>query len=494
MTARAIMVLGTASHVGKSVLAAGLCRLLSRRGVKVAPFKAQNMSNNAAVAIGPHGEADGEIGRAQALQARACGIAPRVEMNPVLLKPTGDRSSQVVVLGRARGDASAAEYRDLAPRLAPEAFAAYDRLAGEFEAVVLEGAGSCAEINLPWDFTNFPAARHAGAECLLVGDIERGGIFAQIIGTLALLAPADRARVRAAVVNKFRGDAALFDGGRVMLEERAGVPVAGVIPYLPQLSLDEEDSLGVPRDPGPREIEIAVLRLPSISNFTDLAALGREPDVRVRYVDVARSEEIGRADAVILPGAKTTRADLALLVAAGYGERIRAAREAGAEIVGLCGGLQMLGRRLRDASGVESAGQSSGLGLLAIDTEWGPEKIARLARGRFEALGADFAGYEIHAGRSRGEARVLMTDEAGRAVGWGDDRVWGAYIHGLFDEAPLRHAWLARLRARKGLAPVVVRSVRSVDRELDDLADGLGRWLRPERIPILAGLIADRRA
>jgi adenosylcobyric acid synthase len=478
MSARGLMVLGTSSHCGKSLLTAGLCRALHRAGIRVAPFKAQNMSNNAAVT-----DEGGEIGRAQALQARACGLAPRHLMNPVLLKPTGQRTSQVVVNGRVAGVTSARDYHELARSLRHEATAAYDRLAAEFDVIVLEGAGSCAELNLDWDFVNLPMARHARADALLVGDIDRGGIFAQLIGTLSLLAPEDRALVRATIINKFRGDLELLDSARTIIESRTGIPLAGVLPFLDGLLLDEEDSLGIPTaispaPPGVAAIEIAVLRLPSISNFTDLTVLLREPDVRLRFVDPRRGESIETADVVILPGSKNTIADLMLLRETGYDARLAARAEAGAEIVGLCGGMQMLGTMLSDAQGIEHCGETPGLGLLRLRTTWAPEKMLAIVRGRHDALESDFVGYEIHCGRteSEGEATLLETED-GRAIGWGRERIWGTYVHGLFDEPELRHAWLRRLRVRKGLLPEIARTPYSVERELDRLTDAIAEAL-----------------
>lgn len=482
--ARAIMLLGTASHVGKSLLAAGFCRALARQDTDVAPFKAQNMSNNAGVTAD-----GGEIGRAQALQARAAGLEPHTDMNPVLLKPTGEKTSQVVVNGRVRTTVAAGDYHRLAPGLWDEAAAAYDRLAAAHEVVVLEGAGSCAEINLPWDFANLRMARHAGAACLLVGDIERGGVFAQILGTLDLLAPSDRACIRATVVNKFRGDVSLFDSARVLLEERSGLPVAGVLPLLDGLVLDEEDSLGVPQNGAEAgatgsaaEIDVAVLRLPRISNFTDFTVLGREPDVRIRFVDVARRESLGAPDVIVLAGSKNTIEDLSLLRRNGYEEAIRERHRAGAEVVGLCGGLQMMGERLADPGGVESGGRADGLCLLSLATYWEPEKVTRAVEGRHEGLDADFAGYEIHAGRTEGSAPILLRARDGRPVGYGTERAWGTYVHGVFDAESFRHAWLRRLRVRKGLPPDIARTPYSVEAELDRVADAIEANLRLDTI------------
>jgi adenosylcobyric acid synthase len=474
----AIMVLGTSSHAGKSLLAAGLCRALHRSGIKVAPFKAQNMSNNAAVTSD-----GGEIGRAQALQARACGLAPHTDMNPVLLKPTGRRTSQVVVRGRVRTTTEAADYHTLAPELWDEVAACYDRLAETYDVIVLEGAGSCAELNLEWDFVNLKMARHAGAECLLVGDIERGGIFAQLLGTLDLLSPEDRSRIRATVINKFRGDPTLFDSGRAALENRSGIPVAGVLPFLDGIVLDEEDSLGITGLPARANdadgIEIAVVKLPSISNFTDFTVLLREPDVRIRYIDVDRRDPLGEPDVIVLPGSKNTIADLSLLRESGYEKRILDAARKGAEIVGLCGGMQMMGEILRDSMNVEAGGSADGLGLLPIRTEWEPEKITRLTTGTHAGLDAAFTGYEIHCGRTENNGgEILVRSVEGAALGYGTERVWGTYVHGVFDSPLLRHAWLRRLRTRKGLTPEIPRTPYSIESELDRVADAIQEHLR----------------
>lgn len=480
MTTRAIAVLGTASHVGKTVIAAGICRLLARRGLRVAPFKAQNMSNNAAVALGPDGE--GEIARAQALQARAARVAPVVEMNPVLLKPCAERSAEVVVLGRARGRVEAAAWPTQARCLWPEVAAALDRLCASHDAVVIEGAGSCAEVNLPWEIANWPPVRAADADVILVADIDRGGVFAQVIGTLDLLAPEDRSRVAGVIVNRFRGEPALFGDGVRILEDRTGVPVLGVLPWLDGLGLDEEDSVGIPRRSaaGAAEIEIAVVATPRIANFTDLAPLGAEPDVGLVWIDVAAGDPLGAPDVVVLPGSKAVLDDLAALERGGYLEAIRRAAAHGAEVVGLCGGLEMLGTTIADPGGLEGSRRAgAGLGLLALETTLGAAKTTRRVTGRHLGLGAAFDGYEIHRGVSAGEAPVVCRDEAGRPVGWGDDRVWGTYVHGIFDAAGLRRAWLDRLRARKGLSPIIDRGpARDPDAALDRLADALERHVR----------------
>jgi adenosylcobyric acid synthase len=379
MTARVLMIQGTSSSVGKSLLTAALCRLFARRGVRAAPFKAQNMSNNAAVC------ADGaEIGRAQAVQAAAAGVAPTADMNPVLLKPEADSRSQVIVLGRHWQTLRASAFYRRKEELWPVVTAALDRLRAAYELVLIEGAGSPAELNLrALDIVNMAVARHARAPVLLAGDIDRGGIFAQLLGTLWLLEPEERALVRGLVVNKFRGDRALFADGVRILEERGGAPVLGVVPYLPALAVAEEDAVALDVDrPGPRTgIDVAVIRLPHIANFDDFDPLRAEPGVGVRYVSSAR--ELGAPRAVILPGTKSTIADLAWLRATGLAEAICTFVDRGGAVAGVCGGYQMLGRVIRDPEGVESpAGEVAGLGLLPVETTFAQEKATRQARGR----------------------------------------------------------------------------------------------------------------
>lgn len=494
------MVLGTSSSAGKSLIAAGLCRCLFEAGVRVAPFKAQNMSNNAAVT-----EDGGEIGRAQALQARACGLAPHSDMNPVLLKPTGSRTSQVVVQGKVLTQCDAGRYHTLADELWPRVTASFDRLAKQYDVLVMEGAGSCAELNLAWDFTNLKMARYAEADCLLVGDIDRGGIFAQLIGTLALLSDVDRARFGGTIINKFRGNIRLLDEAVTILESRSGFPVLGVLPFLDDLHLDEEDSLDIPVGARSRStlgrgapefanvIVVDVLRLPHISNFTDFTPLGLEPDVIVRYVDVLRSEPLDGADVVIIPGSKNTLEDLETLRRLGYVEQIREVTKKGAEIIGICGGLQMMGRRIEDPHGVESElGSARGMGLLPLDTELLAEKTTQQTSGIHAGLGVPFSGYEIHCGETgapvsgasgtavagtsaadgcHSDSNFLMTDHAGRAVGFGSNKAWGTYVHGIFEADEFRHAWLRRCRIRKGLVPDdVTRQPYRPDQELNRVA------------------------
>ena len=381
MTGRVLMIQGTSSSAGKSLLVAALCRIFARRGVRVAPFKAQNMSNNAAVC------ADGaEIGRSQALQALAAGVEPTADMNPILLKPEADTVSQVIVNGRPWKRLAARDYFATKQTLWPVVTQSLNRLREVYELIVIEGAGSPAELNLRnVEIVNMSVARYCEAPVLLVGDIERGGVFAQLLGTLWLLPAEERRLVRGLLVNKFRGDASLFDDGRTMLEERGGVPVLGVIPWLAGLDLPEEDAEVLSRQSAHSltndALDIAVIRLPRISNFDDFAPLAAEPNVRVRYVDsLAR---LGNPSAIILPGTKSTLADLAWLQEAGLAERIFALAAQGTPIVGICGGYQMLSQTLSDPEQVESnVTDMLGLGLLPTTTVFAPHKETHQVRDR----------------------------------------------------------------------------------------------------------------
>jgi len=379
--ARTLMVQGTASGVGKTLLVAGLCRHFARQGLRVAPFKAQNMSNNAAVCPG-----GGEIGRAQALQAAACGLEPSIDMNPILLKPTQDAGSQVVVMGRPFATLTAAEYHHYKLTLVPEIQACLERLRASHDLVLIEGAGSPAEVNLrEHEIVNMHTAQLADAPVLLVGDIDWGGVFAQLIGTLQLLRPAERERVRGLIVNKFRGDPALMRTGLDFLERETRRPVLGLMPYLRGLQLPEEDAAALRGDaapaPAPDALLIEVVRHPRIANFSDFDALRAEPDVALRYVDRPGAT---RADAIILPGTKSTSADLRELKARGFAGWLAEARGRGAEIVGICGGFQMLGERVCDPEGAESGiAEEPGLGLLpGVTTVFAKEKTTSRVRGR----------------------------------------------------------------------------------------------------------------
>lgn len=503
MTAATLMIQGASSSVGKSLLVTALCRVFARRGVRVAPFKAQNMSNNAAVC--PDG---GEIGRAQALQALACGIEPDVDMNPILLKPEADHRSQVIVHGRPWRTLAAGDYYERKRALWAPVVASLDRLRARADLLVIEGAGSPAELNLrASDVVNMAVARHLGAPVLLVGDVDRGGVFAQLLGTLWLL-PADEQRlVRGFVVNKFRGDPRLFEDGVKILAERGNRPVLGVVPFLPDLGLPEEDAVALD-EPGaasdPAALDIAVVRLPHIANFDDFDPLRAEPGVRLRYV--ASADALGRPAAVILPGTKSTAADLDWLRSRGLADAItRLAGDGSSAVVGVCGGYQMLGRLIRDPDRVESDRvETPGLGLLPVATTFAPAKATRRARGRVVAgpgwlaplVGRELAGYEIHMGRTHGAeaAPWLALDGEPEASPDGaitpDGRVWGCYLHGLFDDDRFRRAWLASLRpggAGSGAAPDSDHQTR-LAAALDRLADAAEAALD---IPAIEAIIRD---
>ena len=473
------MVCGTNSDAGKSHVVAGLCRLLARRGVRVAPFKAQNMALNSYVTPSGH-----EIGRAQGVQALAAGAEPEAAMNPVLLKPTGERTSQVVVLGRPTGHLDAAGYQRRKPELFGTVLDCLADLRSRFDVVIAEGAGSPAEINLlDGDITNLRVAHEAGLPAIVVGDIDRGGVFAALYGTVALLPEPYRGLVRGFVVNKFRGDPVLLGGAPAELERRCGVPTLGVVPFLHDVALDAEDSLALagprPEPPGPPvadTLDVAALRLPRMSNFTDLDPLGVEPGVRVRLVDDAGA--LGDPDLVVIPGTKATVADLDWLRARRLDRAV--AGLAGSLVLGVCGGYQMLGLSLVDD--VESGrGAVPGLGWLDVHTVFGPGKVTRQRRGT--AMGQRVSGYQIHHGRVRpgGGAPpwVHLDDAYGReeegAVEAHGARVLGTTLHGLFEEDGLRAVFLTEVARRraKTFVPAGVSFRASREAQLDRLADAL---------------------
>jgi adenosylcobyric acid synthase len=498
MSARALMILGTASHVGKSILTAALGRILADEGYRVVPFKAQNMSLNSAAT--PDGR---EIGRAQALQAEACRVTPQVEMNPVLIKPSSDCAAQVVVMGRVWGQISASDYHlRRVEELFPIVVEAYHSLASEHDVIVMEGAGSPAEINLKGrDIVNLRMARAAGASCLLVGDIDRGGVFASLLGTVELLDPEERAMIRGFVINKFRGDIDLLRPGIEMIERRIGLPCAGVVPHLSNLGLDEEDSVSLEetrgarqawsvREEGPlRRMRVGVVKFPYLSNFTDFDELAAEPSVSLAFLDTP--EQLHEANLLILPGSKQTLDDLDWLRHRGFEPAL--AQFAGrAGIMGICGGMQMLGLSIEDAQGVESDGIAravTGLGLLPIRTALHAQKVTRLARGHVCAsslFGEDlslarFQGYEIHLGETvyvegaQPFARIHRAgDSSDRLDGalCAERRAYGTYIHGIFKEDGFRHRFLSAARAMCGFAPAKRTVCATAEREqrIDRLA------------------------
>jgi adenosylcobyric acid synthase len=483
MTARALMLQGTGSDVGKSLVTAGLCRALTRRGLRVLPFKPQNMSNNAAVTAD-----GGEIGRAQALQARACGVEPSVHMNPVLLKPQSEIGSQVVVQGQVVGSARAREYQAWKPGLLPRVLESFARLRAKADIVLVEGAGSAAEINLRKnDIANMGFAREAKVPVVLVGDIDRGGVFAQIVGTRAVLDPYDAALVRGFLVNKFRGDPSLFADGMREIEAMSGWPSFGLIPHFADASrLPAEDAVALerPQAASSGERVIVVPRLPHIANFDDFDPLRAEPGVRLLFA--APGAPLPAADLIILPGSKATIADLKALRAEGWDIDILAHVRRGGKLAGLCGGYQMLGREVADPEGIEGPPETiPGLGLLAATTVLGGAKTLTRIAGRSLADGAPFEGYEIHVGRTEGAARPLLRFEDGREDGAvsADGRVRGCYVHGLFGNDTQRRAWLDWI----GAPASDLAYEAAVEATLDGLAEHLEKHADVDAMLRLAG-------
>jgi adenosylcobyric acid synthase len=464
----AILVAGTTSDAGKSIVTTGLCRALARRGVKVAPFKSQNMSNNSMVIVGVDG-AGAEIGRAQWIQALAARAEPEPAMNPVLLKPGSDRRSHVVVMGQPAGEISSRDFVDGRRHLARAAYDAFDDLSGRYDLVVAEGAGSPTEINLrSSDYVNMGLARHAGIPTVVVGDIDRGGVFAAMFGTVALLEPEDQRLIAGFVVNKFRGDVSLLTPGLVELESLTGRRVYGVLPWHSDLWLDSEDALDLDgrRVEAERAVlKVVVVRLPRISNFTDVDALGLEPDLDVVFGSDPRA--LSDADLVVLPGTRATIADLAWLRSRGLDRAIEAHVAAGRPVLGICGGFQMLGRTIADPEGVEGGAGAvvAGLGLLDVRTDFVPAKVLGLSRG--SALGAETTGYEIHHGRvERGSGEEFLG--GARAGG-----VFGTMWHGSLEGDTFRAAFLGEVAQRcgRGWQRSSVSFAQSRERRLELLAD-----------------------
>lgn len=474
------MIQGTMSNAGKSLLAAGLCRILRQDGYRVAPFKSQNMALNSFITA-----AGGEMGRAQVVQAEAAGIAPDVRMNPILLKPTTDVGSQVIVNGQVQGNMRAMEYHRRKREYIPAVMEAYNSLAAEYDIIVIEGAGSPAEINLKQeDIVNMGFAKLVDAPVLLVGDIDRGGVFAQLYGTIALLEPDERARIKGTIVNKFRGDRAILGPGLKTLEELCGVPVAGVIPYT-HVDIDDEDSLSerFDRATGRKLVDIAVIRLLRISNFTDFSPFERYGNVSLRYVSSVG--ELHQPDMILLPGTKSTIADLLWLRQSGLEAAVQKAAAAGTLVFGVCGGYQMLGRQVSDPDGVEAAGvtELAGLGLLDMETVFLGEKVQTQTRGEFCGVtgmldglnGTAYEGYEIHMGRSQETLPVLN----------GGGNVYGSYVHGIFDAPGVSDAVLRAICRRKGVdfSALETFDVRSYkERQYDLLADAVRSGLDMELV------------
>ena len=479
----AIMLQGLSSNAGKSVLTAALCRIFLQDGMAVAPFKAQNMSLNSFVTCG-----GGEMGRAQVLQAQACRMEPDVRMNPVLLKPNSETGSQVIVLGKPVGNMSVGQYIRFKPQIFETITTAYDELAAQAQVMVLEGAGSPAEVNLKsHDVVNMRMARHAGAKVLLAGDIDRGGVFASFVGTMEVMEEWERALVAGLVVNRFRGRQDLLGDAIDYVRRFTGVPTLGVVPFLRNLGLPEEDSVSFKetRSPGRKaELCVVAVDLPHISNFTDLDALGLEPDVDLRIARTPR--DLDGADAIILPGSRNVFADLDYLWSSGMAQAVLASK---AEIVGVCGGLQMLGTDITDPALVESAGACARpLGFLPLATQMAVDKVLCQANCVHLPSGETIRGYEIHHGRTfvlDGQVEPLMTRADGTVIGWGraDGMVWGTYLHGIFDADGFRRFFLDRLRVRKGLDPLKsVQVAYDLEAALDRLASVVRESLDMERI------------
>ena len=470
--AKNIMIQGTMSNAGKSLLVAGLCRVFKQDGYRVAPFKSQNMALNSFITA-----AGGEMGRAQVVQAEAAGIAPDVRMNPILLKPTTDVGSQVIVNGVAQGNMNAMEYYRRKREYVPAVMEAYNSLAAENDIIVIEGAGSPAEINLKAeDIVNMGLAELVDAPVLLVGDIDRGGVFAQLYGTVALLEEKERARIKGTVVNKFRGDRSILDPGIEQLEKLCGVPVAGVVPYL-HVDIDDEDSLSERFHTGSerKAIDVAVIRVPRISNFTDMSALETYENVSLRYVE--RPEDLHEPDMIILPGTKSTIADLLWLRQSGMEAAICQREAKGCLIFGICGGYQMLGAKVSDPDQVEAAGvtELAGMGLLDMETVFFGDKVTRQTSGTFGEVpgilsglsGMGYTGYEIHMGRSGNEQAIRC-----------NGNVYGSYIHGIFDAPGVADTILKALCRKKGIDE---STIHSFDREA----------YRQEQYDILAAAVRE---
>lgn len=493
--AKAIMVQGTMSNAGKSLLAAGLCRIFKQDGYRVAPFKSQNMALNSFIT-----DEGLEMGRAQVMQAEAAGIAPSVKMNPILLKPTNETGSQVIVNGEVLGTMSARDYFQFKPKLFSKVMEAYEELAAENDIIVIEGAGSPAEINLKADdIVNMGMAKRAKAPVLLVGDIDRGGVFAQLIGTVMLLDDDERDLVKGLIVNKFRGDKSILDPGLKMLEERSGIPVVGVAPYL-DIQVEDEDSL-TERFDGSQQadlIDIAVIRVPRISNFTDFNPLENIPGVSLRYVK--HPHELGNPDMILLPGTKNTMEDLLWMRQSGMEAKILKEADKGKVIFGICGGYQMLGETLSDPDHVEAGGQIRGMGLLPMDTVFEEAKTRTRVSGKFQELtgvlsslsGTELEGYEIHMGTSEAkgevqETAVLLDQVSGteKPDGLCRENVYGTYVHGIFDQAKVVQGLISSLGKAKGIdvAEIAGMDFKAFkETQYDILADSLRRHLDMEKI------------
>ncbi len=497
MTAKTLMIQGAMSSVGKSWLVTALCRIFAQQGIRVAPFKAQNMSNNAAVT-----ETGGEIGRAQYTQALACGIIPTVEMNPILLKPEADMQSQVIINGRVWDSLPARDYYQRKAFLWEQVTGAIDKLRTEYDLIIIEGAGSPAELNLKrGDIVNMAVAKYLQSPVLLAGDIDRGGVFAQLLGTLMLLDPDEQELVKGFIVNKFRGDPTLFYDGTDILQEWGGVPVLGMIPYIHHHGIPEEDAVAIePQNTqysSTEDIDIVVIALPRIANFDDFAPLQNETDVQVRYVSDVY--ELGKPTAIILPGTKSTIADYQWLVEQGFVDVIRQYADSGGAVIGICGGYQMLGRVIHNPQQIESTiTEIEALGLLPTETTFLKTKSTNQIQAQIDCdvawlkpiNGSKIIGYEIHMGQTHNPAPWLMIHKRGQYQAWvgdgtmsPDGRRWGCYIHGLFDNQDFRQAWL------KSLGWIASTTLTdSLDMAFDKIADTVEAHLDMDTLHQIIGL------
>jgi len=505
---KAIMIQGTCSDAGKSLMVSALCRIFAQDGYRVAPFKSQNMALNSAVT------ADGkEIGRAQFVQAQAAGVEPAADMNPILLKPVTDTVGQVIVCGKAIGNMSAQEYIDCKPNLLRYVKSSLGRLTNDYDIVVIEGAGSPAEVNLrDHDIVNMPVAKLAEAPVLLVADIDRGGVFAYVLGTLSLLNAEERSYIRGIVVNKFRGDISRFADGKAILEKRSGVPVAGIIPYIEDLGIPEEDSvpgLSTQTFTSEDKLRIGVIYLPHISNFTDFDPLAAEDSVELRYIKPPY--DLSNLDLIIIPGTKNTLGDLKHLQECGFARQIKAAAASGIPVFGVCGGYQMLGRKIVDKDGVESdLNQMQGLELLDMETEFEGEKVVARTTGTIaydgsglfkDCQGLQVTGYEIHMGSSKAMGNRHLIHKADASTDGavsGNGLVAGTYIHGFFDNSQLRHRFVSNLwqtvstRDRTPIQSQLSQNI-SLDEAFNQLAERVRESLDMDLVYHILGMLPEVR-
>ncbi|MDM7920103.1 MAG: cobyric acid synthase, partial [Methanosarcina sp.] len=501
---KSIMFLGTGSDVGKSITTAAFCRILKRRGYNVAPFKAQNMSNNSYVTV-----EGGEIGRAQVVQAEAAGLLPSIHMNPVLLKPSTEMGAQIVLQGKVFSQMDAAKYHEYKPLLRKSVMESYNILADTNDIVVMEGAGSCCEMNLKKnDLVNLPMAERAGAACILVADIDRGGVFSQLIGSYDLMTSKEKKMIIGFIINKFRGDPALFIDGIKYIEKKTGKPVLGLVPYFHEIQIDSEDSVAVQYDKLPmkpvnkKTVNIAVIRLPAISNFTDLEILNMEKDVVVNYL-TNKNDLTDDYDCLIMPGTKNVMEDMAWLSGTGWKKRIKEFALKGKSILGICGGYQILGKKVYDPYGVESRRKKiSGLGILPVETTLEADKVVRKVTGRSLKNNKSVTGYEIHMGQTKimnssGTPFLRLREENSHE--WfvdgcyiKDVEIAGTYLHGVFDSPGFRGEFLNNIRRKKRLKEKKAGKGRMARfREYDHLADHFEKYCDVEKIILGAGLKAQ---